>query len=72
MTDSPINTNMDRPAHLVATKSLRDILADYPLPYDVRAHVDSFSWDENAAQLDRFYRGILGLAPYPQSGGRWS
>ena len=28
MTDSPINTNMDRPAHLVATKSLRDILAD--------------------------------------------
>jgi hypothetical protein len=28
MTDSNINTKFDRPAHLVATKSLRDILAD--------------------------------------------
>ena len=28
MTDSTTNTKLDRPAHLVATKSLRDILAD--------------------------------------------
>lgn len=28
MTDSNTNTNLDRPAHLVATKSLRDILGD--------------------------------------------
>ncbi|UOG92533.1 MAG: hypothetical protein L3K52_02065 [Candidatus Thiothrix sulfatifontis] len=28
MTDSDTNTNLDRPAHLVATKSLRDILGD--------------------------------------------
>lgn len=28
MTDSNTNTNLDRPAHLVATKSLRDILSD--------------------------------------------
>ncbi|WML87553.1 hypothetical protein [Thiothrix subterranea] len=28
MTDSSTNTNVDRPAHLVATKSLRDILSD--------------------------------------------
>ncbi|OQX15317.1 MAG: hypothetical protein BWK73_07085 [Thiothrix lacustris] len=28
MTDSNTNTNLDRPAHLVATKSLRDLLSD--------------------------------------------
>ena len=58
------------PEPAAIAQAVRDILADYPLPYDVRAHVGRFSWDENAAQLDRFYRGILGLPQFPQSGAR--
>ncbi len=50
--------------------AVQSILADYPRPYDVRANVAAFSWDENAEQLDRFYRNILQLAFYPQSGQR--
>ena len=57
----------DPTAIVAATKS---ILADYPRPYDVRANVAAFSWEENAEQLDRFYRNILQLAYYPQSGQR--
>ena len=50
--------------------AVQSILADYPRPYDVRANVAAFSWEENAEQLDRFYRSILQLAYYPQSGQR--
>ncbi len=56
------------PAAIVA--AVQSVMAAPALPYDVRANVAAFSWDENAEQLDRFYRAILQLAYYPQTGER--
>lgn len=40
--------------------ALRGVLADPPAPADVRAHVDRFSWDTNAEQLEAHLRHVAG------------
>ena len=40
--------------------ALRELLADPPAPADVRAHVDRFSWDTNAEQLEAHLRTVAG------------
>lgn len=58
------------PDPVAIAAAICNIMAAPPRPFDVRANVAAFSWEENAEQLDRFYRNILQLAFYPQTGER--